>query len=205
MQKTGESYTSARLQLLKKRVEPASDPGYAKVAGMSDASVSKRTGRTWAEWVRLLDAAKASGKPHREIVGLISAQGVADWWSQMVTVGYERIRGLRERGQRRGGSYEASKSRTFPIPVGELFDAFANARKRTRWLSKKAAVRSATPGKRMRMTWEDGSTVVFEFIPKGSAKSAVAVGHLKLPDKKAAEESKKAWGERFDRLGEFLS
>lgn len=44
--KTGEAYTAARLQLLKKN-EPL--PNYAEIAGMSDAAVSKQTGRTWLE------------------------------------------------------------------------------------------------------------------------------------------------------------
>ena len=123
----------------------------------------------------------------------------------MVTVGYERIRGLRDRGQRRGGGYEANKSRTFNVPVGTLFNAFANARTRRRWLPVKIAIRTATPQKRMRMTWEDASIVVAEFISKGSAKSAVAVGHQKLPDKAAAEAMKKVWTTHFDRLGQFLS
>lgn len=55
------------------------------------------------------------------------------------------------------------------------------------------------------MTWEDGAVVVFEFTPKGIAKSAVAVGHLKLPDKPAVDAVKKAWSGYFDRLGQFLS
>ena len=52
----------------------------------------------------------------------------------MVTVGYERVRGLRDKGQRRGGSYETSKSRTFAVPVETLFAAVAKAPKRKRWL-----------------------------------------------------------------------
>jgi uncharacterized protein YndB with AHSA1/START domain len=202
MKKTGEAYTAAWLQVLKKR-EPVSN--YADVAGMSDASVSKRTGRTWAQWLGVLDRAGAARKPHREIAQYVSSLGTPDWWSQMVTVGYERIRGLRDRGQRRGGGYEASKSRTFNVSVGTLFNAFANARQRRRWLPVKIAVRSATPQKRMRVTWDDDTVVVLEFTSKGSAKSAVAVGHQKLPDKAAAVAVKKAWGEYFDRLGQFLS
>ena len=202
MQKTGEAYTAARLRLIEKK-EPGQ--GYARVAGMSDASVGKATGRTWAQWVRALDARGASDKPHREIVQHVSSLGAGNWWSQMVTVGYERIRGLRDRGQRRGGGYSASKSRTFPVPVGKLFRAFANARTRHRWLPVKVTVRSATAHKRMRLTWDDGSLVVAEFMSKGSAKSAVAVGHEKLPDKAAAEAVKKAWSGHFDRLGQLLS
>ncbi len=203
MKKTGEAYTAARAQLLKKG-EPTR-PDYAEVAGMSDASVSRRTGRTWEQWVAVLDRAGAAKKPHREIARYVSSLGTPDWWSQMVTVGYERIRGLRDRGQRRGGGYEASKSRTFPVPVGALFDAFASAPQRRRWLPVKIAVRSATPPKRMRVTWEDNTVVVLEFMAKGSAKSAVAIGHQKLPDKSAADAMKKAWSGYFDRLGQLLS
>lgn len=203
MKKTGEAYTAARLQVLKKS-EPAPF-NYAEVAGMSDASVSKRTGRTWAQWVGVLDRAGAAQKPHREIARYVSSLGTPPWWSQMVTVGYERIRGLRDRGQRRGGRYEASKSRTFNVSIGALFDAFANARQRRRWLPVKIAVRSATPQKRMRVTWDDDTVVVLEFMSKGSAKSAVAVGHQKLPDKSAADAMKKAWSGYFDRLGQLLS
>jgi hypothetical protein len=202
MQKTGEAYTAARAQLLKKT---APDSNYAAIAGMSDAAVSQRTGRTWAQWVGVLDRAGAAQKPHPEIARYVSSLGTPDWWSQMVTVGYERIRGLRERGQRRGGGYRASKSRTFPVPVATLFKAFASAPQRRRWLPVKIAVRTATPPKRIRVTWDDNTIVVFEFTSKGSAKSAVAVGHEKLSDKAAVNTIKKAWGERFDRLAQFLS
>lgn len=202
MKKTGEAYTAARLQLLKKS---GLIPNYAEIAGMSDASVSKRTGRTWAQWVRTLDAARAHEKPHREIAEHVSSLGTPDWWSQMVTVGYERIRGLRDRGQRRGGGYEATKSRTYSVPVEKLFNAFANARTRRRWLPVKITVRSATPRKYMRLTWDDGAPVQVGFTSKGAEKSAVAVAHQKLPDRSAAEAMKKAWSEHVDRLGQLLS
>src|SRR5437870_7162618 len=82
MQKTGESYTAARLHLVKKQ-----DVDFAQIAGMSDAAVRKATGRSWADWVKLLDDAGAMSKPHREIVHQVSSVGTSSWWSQMVTVG----------------------------------------------------------------------------------------------------------------------
>jgi hypothetical protein len=202
MKKTSEAYTAARLRVLEKS-EPTAR--YAELAGMSDESVSKRTGRTWAQWVRLLDAGKASEKPHREIAEYVSSLGMPSWWSQTVTVGYERIRGLRDRGQRRGGGYEATKSRTFAVPVERLFDAFAEARVRRRWLGPKVTVRRATPHKSMRLSWDDGTPVVLGFFSRGAAKSMVAIAHQKLPDRPAAEEMKRVWSERFDRLGRVLS
>ncbi|MGZ8797442.1 MAG: SRPBCC family protein [Thermoanaerobaculia bacterium] len=201
MQKTGESYTAARLQLIRKKEEPALN--YA-TAGMSDASVKKQTGRDWPEWVRVLDAAKSSEKPHREIAQYVSSLGTPDWWSQMVTVGYERIRGLRDRGQRRGGGYETTKSRTFAVPVSKLFDAFAKPRLRARWLPGKITIRTATPQKTMRMNMEDGTLVAIGFTSKGDRKSAVAIQHGKFPDKSTADKIKAWWAERFDALSEIL-
>ena len=200
MQKTGESYTAARLQLLKKK-----EPGYAELAGMSETAISRATGRTWAEWVKILDAVSAAEKPHRDIARYVSSLGTPDWWSQTVTVGYERIRGLREKGQRRGGGYEASKSRTFAVPVTKLYNAFANAQQRARWLPVKVEVRAANPNKRMRVKWNDQTTVEIMFTSKADRKSSVALTHQKLPDKTAAEEMKRWWSERFDVLGEVLS
>ena len=188
MEKTGESYTAARLQVTKKK-----DVDFAEVAGMSDAAVEKATGRNWTEWVRVLDNAGASSKPHREIVSIVNA---GSWWSQMVTVGYERIRGLRDKGQRRGGGYEAGKSRTFNLPVKRLFAAFKKS------LPATAEVKSATPNKRIRIGWEDGTIVEALFTAKSETKSTVAVTHQKLQDKAAAEKMKSWWGERLAALAE---
>ena len=203
MQKSGEAYTAARLQILKKNTEPDAD--FAERAGMSDAAVRKRTGRGWAEWVRVLDAEGASDKPHRDIAQYVSSLGAPDWWAQTVTVGYERIRGLRDRGQRRGGGYEASKSRTFNVPVETLFKAFADARVRRRWLPVAITVRSATPPKRMRVIWDDETVVQVGFTAKGDKKSAVAIQHEKLPNRSSVDAMKKVWGEHFDRLAELHS
>ena len=202
MQKTGESYTAARLHIVKK-TETA--PALAAKAGMSDESVRKATGKTWAAWVKLLDSVNAAEKPHREIVKHVSSTGTPGWWSQMVTVGYERIRGLRDRGQRRDGGYEATKSRTFAVPVSKLFDAFAKPRIRAKWLTAKVKVRTANPHKTMRLEMEDGTHVAIGFLPKGAKKSAVAVQHEKLADKATAVKMKEWWAERFDALAELLT
>ena len=205
MEKTGEAYTAARLQVIRKKEEPKPKLDLAKIAGMSDDAVEEKTGRNWAQWVELLDGQRAMDKPHREITQLVSSLGTPDWWKQMVTVGYERIRGLRDKGQRRGGAYEAGKSRTFAVPVETLFEAFANARKRKRWLPVKITVRTSTAPKSMRVTWDDGTPVELMFLSKGAAKSSVAVTHQKLADRAAVEAAKKSWGEHLDRLGEMLA
>jgi uncharacterized protein YndB with AHSA1/START domain len=204
MKKTGESYTAARLQLLKKDKRIESTQDLAKIAGMSEASVSKKTGRMWAEWVQLLDAVDATKKSHREIAEYVSSLGTPSWWTQMVTVGYERIRGLRERGQQRSGGYQITKSRTFGVSVARLFSAFTSTKLCSRWLPKGVKLRSMTANKRIRLGWPDGTQAVVGFVSKGAEKCIAAVQHEKLPDRQAADAMKKGWGERFDTLSDLL-
>jgi uncharacterized protein YndB with AHSA1/START domain len=135
----------------------------------------------------------------------VASLGARPWWGQMVAVGYERIRGLRERGQARSGSYAITKSRTFAVPVETLYQAFADARRRGRWLPAKMKIRTSTVPKSIRATWlDDDTSVLFAFYVKGEGKSSVALSHEKLPDKATAEKMKAWWGEQLDALREML-
>jgi hypothetical protein len=144
---------------------------------------------------------------HRDIAALVHSKYKIDgWWSQAVTVGYERIKGLRARGQRLDGSYEASKSRTFDVPVAVLFETWADAKLRRRWLKGEGVkVRTATAPKSMRLGWADGSIIAVWFTAKSVARSSVALAHTKLPDRETAERLKRYWSERLDALGELLA
>lgn len=173
-----------------------------KVAGMSSAAVEKATGRNWEEWFRILDRAGAAEMSHKKIaIYLSEKQRVGNWWSQMVTVGYEQARGLREKHQKPGG-YEISGSKTIACPVGEAFRSWQDSRRRARWLpAEKIEIRKATTNKSMRITWSDGaSSVSVNFYPKGDGKCQVAVQHGKLPDRRAAERMKAFWAERLEAL-----
>jgi hypothetical protein len=203
MTKTGESYTAARAHIAK-TPRPID---YAKLAGMSSAVIQEKTGCTWEKWVKSLDYHGAEKMSHRDIAKLVSEKyKVPSWWTQTVTVGYERIKGLRARGQRRDGTFEASKSRTFNVPVQTLYDAWADARMRKRWLDgAEIKIRTATSPKSMRITWSDGNIIAVGFYPKGPDKSSVAVQHPKLPDRATADSLKKYWSERLDDLGRVLA
>ena len=134
---------------------------------------------------------------------------VGSWWPQTVTVGYERIRGLRARGQQRNGTFATQKSRTFNVPVTALFAAWAEAGIRRRWLNDATVtVRTASAPKSMRLNWTDGTTtsiIAVGFTAKGKAKSTVAVEQTKLPDRETANRLKQYWSDRLDALGAVLA
>jgi uncharacterized protein YndB with AHSA1/START domain len=122
-----------------------------------------------------------------------------------VTVGYERIRGLRAIGQRRSGSWETTKSRTFAVPVESLWNACFAPRMRNRWLpGVKVALRTAAAPKSMRIGWPDGTLVQLYFTGKGE-KSSVSVQHTKLASKAEADRMKAYWSERLDALGDLVA
>ena len=203
MEKTGESYTAARSQVLRTRPRPI-PKNYVELAGMSDEAVAARTGRTWKQWVRTLDDLGAMDMKHKDIAKWVHDTTGLDWWSQAVTVGYERIRGIRERGQRLSGTYEASKSKTFPVSATEAFRAFADEKLRKRWLDVDLEVRKASPPKSVRITWPDGSNVEVWITAKGASRAAVAIQHGKLASQSAAAESKAFWTERLEALAALL-
>jgi hypothetical protein len=179
---------------------------YAALAGMSDAKVKAATGCAWERWARTLDRLGADTMSHREIAALVHDKfEVGPWWTQTVTVGYERIKGLRARGQQRNGTHQMTKSRTFGVPVTALYAAWSDTRIRRRWLTERVTVRMATAPKSMRLDWPGGGIVAVGFLAKGKDKSTVAVEHTKLPDRATADRLKVYWAERFDLLGELLS
>jgi hypothetical protein len=212
MQKTGESYTTARAHLRKRKPTPAVPPApapadYARLAGRSDAILKEKTGCSWERWVKALDHKKAYAWPHGEIAKYVTEKyKIPGWWAQTVTVGYERIKGLRAVGQRRDGSFEANKSKTFAVPLAELYRAFYDARTRARWLSGvNVTVRTATREKSMRITWPDRTSVEVGFTSKGAGKSQVALAHTKLPDQDSSARLKQYWSERLNALQGVLT
>jgi len=233
MQKTGESFTTARATLLRQSAKrngnsaegngqalakttverlpattaPVQPADFARVAGMSDKAIQENTGCTWDRWVWALDEVNAQGWPHKAIADFVHEKyKVPGWWAQAVTVGYERIRGLREKGQRRSGSWEASKSKTIGAAVGTVFKSFKQPKLRSGWLpDQKVVVRTSVPNKSLRLTWHDGTSVEVNLVAKGRSKAQVAIAHTKLPSREAAGRMKAFWSEHLDALAGKLT
>ena len=98
---------------------------------MDDAPVIRATGKAWTEWFAILDEREARSLTHTDIARLLREDyHVPSWWSQSVTVEYEKHIGRRETGQRQSGEYTTTVSRTLPGTMDEALD---------RWLARLAA------------------------------------------------------------------
>jgi uncharacterized protein YndB with AHSA1/START domain len=173
-----------------------------RLAGVGSEAVMRATGRAWDEWLKVLDRAGAKAMPHKEIALMLSRKfAVPDWWSQMVTVGYEQARGLRAVNQRTSG-FAANASKTVAANVARLYDAWIDPALRSRWLlDAPVEVRRSKDGKSMRMTWTVGdSSIDVGFFPKGTGKSVVQVEHGKLKSATDVLRQKAFWKDALERL-----
>jgi uncharacterized protein YndB with AHSA1/START domain len=218
MAKTGESYTTARSQLRRKATEPvsaaepapttAAQPTTTRAATLvSDESMARATGHDHAYWFALLDAWGAASHTHTEIARWLNGtQGVEGWWSQNITVAYERARGMRGAGQMADG-YSVTVSRTFAADPETLFGAFLDPAIRTQWLRDASLTQRPTKAAlTRRFDWaEPPSRIVVNAVVKADGRTVLAVGHERLADSTTADRMKDLWRERLAALQALLT
>ena len=178
-----------------------------KYGNISSSAVKAKTGKDWKQWFAILDKAGAKKWKHSEIAAYLHDEcECPPWWSQMVTVGYEQARGLREKNQTISG-FAASVSKTIAAPLGKLFTAWKDAKARSAWFrdAAKIEIRKATANKRLLITGANGSTAIdLNFYEKGTGKSQVVVQERKLKDAKHVEKIKKYWSDALEKLKSHL-
>jgi hypothetical protein len=171
----------------------------------SDEAVKAKTGKVWAEWFKILDKAGAKKWLHKEIAAYLhDEQKISSWWAQMVSVAYERERGIRQKFQKCTGEFSASGSRTLAVPLARAYEAWTDETLRQRWLpNAKMEITSATPGKYVRAKWGD-SRLSVGFYSRGPAKAQVAVDHGKLASSSESAKMKSYWFAALNRLESLL-
>jgi hypothetical protein len=205
MAKTGESYTTARVMLL--RAEAPGDADGPRLS-TSDERIRERTGLGWVQWFALLDDWGAADRPHREIARWVAARlniHPLAWNAQAITASYELTRGLRAVGEKDDG-FAITASRTIAVPVHELYDAFIEPLQRERWLPDgELSQRTATRPKSARFDWgAAGTRVNVTFLERDATKSTIALEHRRLSDGQQADRTKAYWRARLTALKRLL-
>jgi hypothetical protein len=223
-EKTGESYTSARRQILLAREEPpvpAPPPAPKPPAkgGITEESVLKKTGHGLDHWFGVLDAFGAATLGHTAAAAhLYNEHGIPGWHAQGITVAYERARGLREVNQACTGKFQVSVSKTVPAPVAEVVDALKSAGRRAAWLQDpglvqalEAAFTGAKPREVktkgddyawLRFPWA-GRTVEIRITGKPKGASVVA-DNKDLSDPALVEQRRAQWRAALEGLQRHL-
>ena len=170
--------------------------------------IEEKTGKSWDAWFAILDGIDATKLNHTEIARyLYETYELDGWYSQGITVSYERVRGLRPKHGDRDGTFAASASKTVPVSIGVLFDAWIVNDQLEAWLGKDVlTLRSNSHLKSARFDIrETGAILAVYFTDKGPGKSSVAIEEPRLPSKAAVAERKAVWKERFAHFTSYLT
>jgi len=189
---------------------------------VSEASCKGATGKTLAEWFKVLD--KHGGiELGRRALGnwLMEESKVEPWWSSTIVNEYEIARGdFAKDGKPKG--YSICPTKSIKASASDCYDAFATATALDRWFGPKhdvdlregghwrnadgnrAAIKKANPGKNIRLLAEDeGLTlptpVEIKFEGKGD-KCTVMVSIERLQTRAEADGYRHAWSDALARL-----
>ena len=169
------------------------------------------TGRGWSEWLRVMDRGGCAKMNHKQIVAFLNRQlKVGPWWQQMVTVGYEQARGLRDKHEKATG-YSVSASKTLKTSAAGAFLWWKMDKCRVQWLGDAdVRVHKATPSKSLRATWNASSakplkSISVNLYPKGRDRATMTIQHEKLASAAEAKKMKTYWGARLRRLEKMIA
>jgi hypothetical protein len=169
---------------------------------ISDEPLCVATGRAWETWCELIDTWPGRHEGHAAIAAYLSATHAVDpWWAQAITVGYERITGLRLPYQQADGSFTVSKSPTVNVDAAELRERLLSDAGRAELLpGLKTILRSRSSAKVLRLEMDLGIALL-TIEPKPGGKTKVTVEHQQLPTPAAVDQWREHWTEWLAALG----
>ncbi|MFQ5552765.1 MAG: SRPBCC domain-containing protein [Thermoplasmata archaeon] len=194
---------------------------------IGEGSVKAKTGRGWDEWFSLLDAWGAAEEGHAPTAKhLAEAYDLSGWWAQTITVEYERVRGLREVGQR-GEEFVVTVQRTIRASPEASYAALTEPDHLSRWFTQDARADLRIGGRyenkdgdrgeflrldpptRIKYTWENpdhapGTMVEVWIEHKDEAKSLIRLEHSRLKNREEFEDLKNGWSWALDSLRSYL-
>ena len=187
-----------------------------------EASARKATGKSLGDWFAVLDEAGGPSIGRRDLGQLLLAtHKVAPWWSSTILGLYEAAHGLCEKDGRLKG-YTICSTKSMKASPADCYALFGSAAALDRWLGpghslsleeggslrngdgNAATFRKITPGKSIRMLWQqpgigEDTPVEIKFAPSGAG-TTVMITHERLQTREEADGLRAAWGAALERL-----
>ena len=202
MAKTGERYGAARRVLID-RAGNTRGRTWAAEPETSDETVRSATNRGWNEWADILDPWPGRSEGHTAMAGYLRDEhGLDGWWAQSVTVGYERISGLRLPYQQPDVTFSAGKWRTVTVDAAALRAMLLDDGDRTDLFPGfETELRSRPTSKVLRIAIGPGTAQV-AIDPQAGGKTKVSVVHDHLPTTGDVETWKDYWSDWLEAIDE---
>ena len=165
-------------------------------------AVERATGRPWDEWLGYFASIDAEHLSHHEIASALITEldGKVDnlgWWAQATAVAYEQYVGRRVPGQRPDGTFQTSVSRSTPLGMAALMEAWSLFAAADEDVLQIVVGDVRVSGTSNRITWRakarDGASVIVISEPKKDGTASLVVQHIGSADLDRNIEAKDTW------------
>ncbi|WP_341953126.1 hypothetical protein [Salinibacterium sp. TMP30] len=203
MTTTGERYAEARRVLTAQSPPSTTTRSWAAAPELSDEAIRAGTDKGWEDWCDLIEQFAGRADGHAAIAQHVGDDlGVSGWWAQAVTVGYERITGLRLPNQMSDGTFTANKSGTVTVESDMLRRLLLDDDDRAQLFPGVATeLKSKLTAKAIRVTVGPGSAII-RLEDRSGGRTQVVIQHSQLPTFGDVEEWKFYWAEWLDAIDE---
>lgn len=194
---------------------------------VSDEAMVRATEKTSAQWYEMFDKENGQLWSHAERIGFVRRHGVlAGWWQQVITVNYERARGLRLLGETKGAGFEFGISRTFRVTPERAWEILTSGVGLEAWAGdgvevelrkgasqqmkgKRVEVRGVTQNIRLRLALTaDGvpqRIIQLSIVPAPDGKASVRFHEENLPGVAARKRADRKWNDIMDEVESILN
>jgi uncharacterized protein YndB with AHSA1/START domain len=195
------------------------------VPGIRPQSVLEKTGKPLEYWFEVLERFGCRSRGHREsALHLYNEHGVSAWWSQTLTVEYERVNGIRVVGQQSRG-FGTNHRRTLTAPLHRVWQCLTDPGHISGWFGEihsgeispgsEVRFRDATlwtvrivePEVRIRLFWTEDtgrSVVQFSLHPRSDGRTVIEVSHEQIPTHESQKALKARWAAALSTLEDRL-
>lgn len=188
---------------------------------VTDEGCKAATGRTFAEWFSVIEAAGLSDK-RRDAIQLVyneTNRGKDVWWPTTIWVEYERSRGVVVKKDGRPEGFNICCTKGFKQTPADLFPHFATEAAFAAWVpgwsgameegsaftcgEAAGTVGRVRPAKDIRMVWNSPgrspTEIEVQFAVMGG-KTTINFYHKRIETRAEADGLRRAWGEALERL-----
>lgn len=199
----------------------------------TSASLAKHTGKTWDEWIALLESRSARHLSHQEIVALLKTKHkLTPWWQQIVATGFEQAIGRRVEGQNQKGLYAIASMKTVYVSDAKAWAFMTSEDGVHLWLAPMSPlllkagetfenagfegegafgeIRVVKPRAYIRFRWQDPewekpSTCVMMVNARDKSKCAIGFSHENLSNTRVKENARVYWKAAIERIAQALA
>lgn len=198
-----------------------------KLGSISNETITTATGKSWEEWIDVIDNFGGAEMSHKEIAAKLLDEDYLEsgWWAQSVTVGYEYAKGRRVKGETKDTGFQIGVQKTLPASQQAMWDFLMSPAGWEIWLGeveglkiKKGVtyqtkdgitgeIRSVASDEKLRLTWQPKgrsapTTLQITLLSPQNApdKTSVHFHQEKLAGSEEREAMKQHWQEVLGKL-----